>query len=390
MSERLNGAPVRVLHFVQRMEAGGTQALLINLHRNIDRTKIQFDYLVEYEAPQFYDEEIHRLGGRVYRTSFREDHNLPKFLGDLKRFFAEHAEYGIVHCHCYTVGYFVLRAAEREGITVRIAHSHNNSMSGATVPIKIAMRSLFPVHATHLMACSREAGEFLFGGRDFTVVKNAIDVNRFAYSKEVREVVRRELGLGDSFVVGNVGRLHHQKNQSFLLEVFARVAEMRPDARLLMVGEGPLKSELLTKAERLGVFDRLTLLSNRTDVNRLYQAMDVFVLPSIYEGLGIVALEAQSSGLVTVCSDGVAEDANVSPLFERCALSASPERWADAIVAAEGRREPNAGSEGVRAHGFDIAANADYLQEWYLRQAAFTGGWQRNATSMKDSTKWAN
>lgn len=369
MSERSNGAPIRVLHFVQRMEAGGTQALLINLHRSIDRSKIQFDYLVEYEAPQFYDDEIQRLGGRVYRTSFREDHNLPKFLGDLKRFFVDHKEYDIVHCHCYTVGYFVLKAAEYGGVTVRIAHSHNNNMSGATVPLKIIMRSLFPVHATHLMACSREAGKFLFGKRGFTVVKNAIDVGRFVYSEKVRGEVRRELGLGDSFVIGNVGRLHHQKNQSFLLEVFAKAAEMRPGARLLMVGDGPLKSELLAKAERLDVANCLTLLSNRTDVNRLYQAMDVFVLPSIYEGLGIVALEAQSSGLVTVCSDGVAEDANVSPLFERCTLSAPPERWAEAIVSAEGRREPNAGPEGVRARGFDITANAKNLQEWYLKEA---------------------
>ena len=266
MSERHNGSPVRVLHFVQRMEAGGTQALLINLHRSIDRSKIQFDYLVEYEAPQFYDDEIQRLGGRVYRTSFREDHNLPRFLGDLKRFFAEHSEYDIVHCHCYTVGYFVLKAAEREGIAVRIAHSHNNSMSGATVPLKIVMRSLFPVHATHLMACSREAGKFLFGDRDFTVVKNAIDVGRFTYSEQVREEVRRELGLEGTFVVGNVGRLHHQKNQLFLLDVFAEVTKMRSDARLLMVGDGPLRSELLAKAETLGVSDRLTLLSNRTDI----------------------------------------------------------------------------------------------------------------------------
>lgn len=359
--------PIRVLHVLQRMEAGGTQAMLMNVYRRIDRSKLQFDFLVEYEEKQFYDDEIESLGGRVYRTNLRKDANVPRFTKVLRRLIREN-HYPVVHAHTYSIGYFVLKTAEKEGVVVRIAHSHNNSMGGATVPLKIIMRSLFPLHATHLMACSREAGEFLFGKRGFTVVKNAIDVDRFVYSEKIREEVRRELGLGDSFVVGNVGRLHHQKNQSFLLEVFARVAEMRPGARLLMVGEGPLKSELLAKAESLDVSDRLTLLSNRTDVNRLYQAMDVFVLPSIYEGLGIVALEAQSSGLVTVCSDGVAEDANVSPLFERCALSASPERWAEAIVAAEGGREPDTGPEGVKAHGFDIAANAKYLQEWYLEE----------------------
>ena len=309
----------------------------------------------------------------MYRTNLRRDANVPRFVRVLKTLIREN-RYPIVHAHTYSIGYFVLKAAEQEGVTVRIAHSHSNSMGGAAVPLKIIMRSLFPLHATHLMACSQEAGKFLFGDRSFTVIKNAIDVERFAYSEDAREDVRRELGLTGSFVIGNVGRLRREKNQSFLLEVFAKVVGMRPDARLLMVGDGSLKSELLAKAERLGVFDRLTLLSNRTDMDRLYQGMDVFVLPSIYEGLGIAALEAQASGLVTVCSDGVAEDANVSPLFVRCGLSAPAGAWAETVVAAKGRREPDAGAEGVKAHGFDICENASYLQDWYLRNAVDVRG----------------
>lgn len=361
-------APVRVLHVLQRMEAGGTQTMLMNVYRKIDRSKLQFDFLVEYDEEQFYDKEIKALGGKVYRTNLRKDANVPRFTKVLRSLIREN-RYPIVHAHTYSIGYFVLKAAEKEGVVVRIAHSHNNKMGGTAVPLKVVMRALFPIHATHFMACSREAGEFLFGNRDFIVVKNAIDVESFAYSEKVRDEVRRELGLERSFVVGNVGRLHYQKNQSLLLDIFAKILELRPDARLLIIGDGPLKSELLMKAERLGLTERLVLLSNRSDMNRLYQAMDVFVLPSLYEGLGIVAIEAQASGLPTICSDGVAEDANVSPLFRRCSLKASSMEWAETIVSADGQRNPIEGSAGVKAHGFDANDNAVRLQAWYLKEA---------------------
>ena len=200
-------------------------------------------------------------------------------------------------------------------------------------------------------------------------MKNAIDVGKYAFDAVVRDAVRSELGLDGSLVVGNVGRLHHQKNQAFLLDAFKEVAAMRPDARLLLVGNGPLREEILSKAAVLGVSDRMTLLSDRRDMDRLYQAMDAFVLPSLYEGLGIVAIEAQSSGLPTICSDGVAEDANVSSLFERMSLEDSPRAWAEAIVSAVGTRDSAAGAAGARAHGFDVRDNAAKMQEWYLTEA---------------------
>lgn len=361
--------PIRVLHVLQRMEAGGSQAFLMNMYRNIDRNKLQFDFLVEYAEKQFYDDEIEALGGKVYRSTFREDKNLPKFMRFLRDFFEQHRDYSIVHCHAFTIGYFVLKEAARAGVTVRIAHSHNNNTSNFMKPLKIGMRALFPVHANKLMACSDEAGRFLFGEREFTVVKNAIDVGKFAFDEAVRLEVRGELGLDGSLVIGNVGRLHQQKNQAFLLDVFKEVRELRPDARLLLVGNGPLRDELLAKAESIGVPNRMTLLSNRSDMDRLYQAMDVFVLPSLYEGLGIVAIEAQSAGLPTICSDGVAEDADVSPLFSRVALEESPKVWAEAIVRAAGTRDCAAGAAGARAHGFDVRDNAAKMQEWYLTEA---------------------
>ena len=238
--------PVRVLHVLQRMEAGGTQALLMNLYRNIDRSRLQFDFLVEYRERQFYDDEIESLGGRIYRASFREDLNPFRFYSYLRRFFEEHREYRIVHVHAYTIGYLPLRAARRAGVVVRVAHSHSNRMSGHAVAVKKVMRALFPLNANRFMACSEEAGRFLFGDRGFTVVPNAIDAASFAYDPAARAEARAELGFSDDeFVVGSVGRLHHQKNQGFLLEVFAEILKARPGARLLLVGDGPERDALI-------------------------------------------------------------------------------------------------------------------------------------------------
>ena len=161
------GEPIRVLHILQRMEAGGTQALLMNIYRKIDRTKVQFDFLVVYKEKQFYDDEIEKMGGHVYKLSFREDLNLPKFQKDLAVFFAQHHEYKIVHCHAYTIGYFCLKAAKKAGIPVRIAHSHNNeTVHDIKYLPKLFMQRLFTLNATDLFACSNEAGKYLFKDTD--------------------------------------------------------------------------------------------------------------------------------------------------------------------------------------------------------------------------------
>ena len=362
--------PVRVLHILQRMEAGGTQALLMNSYRRMDRTKLQFDFLVEYPDRQFYDDEIESLGGCVYRTNVRKNANIPAFIRKLRQLIKEN-DYRVVHVHTYSIGYFCLREARRCGVPVRIAHSHNNQMTKGPLYVpKLIMQKLYCIHANRFMACSDDAGRYLFGKRDFIVVKNAIDVDSFCFNETVRMNVRKELGAGGSLVVGSVGRLHQQKNQMFLLEVFCELKKLSPNSKLLLIGDGPDKAKLENRATELGIADDFILLSNRRDLARLYQAMDVFVLPSLFEGLGIVAIEAQSSGLPTVCSDGVSEDANVSPLFRRCSLSASPKTWARTIVAVAGSRNSEIGAVGAKAHGFDVNENATILQQWYLKEIA--------------------
>lgn len=357
--------PIRVLHVLQRMEAGGTQTFLMNLYREIDKTKIQFDFLTEYPTKQFYDDEIEALGGKVYRSTVRLDGNIRKFNKLVCKILIEN-EYKIIHVHAYTIGFFCLKVAKRCGVPIRIAHSHNNQMTrGVFYPAKIIMRRLYPIYANYFMACSEDAGKFLFPHQKYVVVKNAIDTHKFKFNESVREQARKELQFVDNFVVGNVGRLHKQKNQAFLLDVFKQILQYKPNAKLLMVGDGPLRKELIAKADSLGITSKLILLNNQRNMSRLYQAMDVFLLPSLFEGLGIVAIEAQTAGLPTFCSDGVSKDACVSTLFH-CLPLGDADTWAKYILQSDNTRKPDEGFCGAKSAGFDIADNAYHLQKWYI------------------------
>lgn len=362
------GEPIRVLHILQRMEAGGTQALLMNIYRKIDRTKIQFDFLVVYKEKQFYDDEIRKMGGRVYKLSFREDLNLPKFQKELAEFFKQHREYKIVHCHAYTIGYFCLSAAKKTGIPIRIAHSHNNeTVHDIKYLPKLVMQRIFTKNATELFACSEEAGKYLFKDKPFKVLKNAIDSQNFIADDKIREKTRKELGVEDKFVVGHVGRFHPQKNHDFLIDIFAEIKKKRSDAELILVGTGPLEEKIKSKVAERGFSNCVHFLGNRKDMNRIYQAMDVFVFPSLFEGLGIVAIEAQAAGVPIVCSEGLPPETDITPIYKKLMLREGAEKWAD--VALEIAQDPNAHTnmqKYVISAGFDMEVTAKYMEQYYL------------------------
>ena len=360
--------PIRVFHILQRMEAGGTQALLMNIYRKIDRTKVQFDFLVVYKEKQFYDDEIEKMEGHVYKMSFREDLNLLKFQKDLAAFFAKHHEYKIVHCHAYTIGYFCLKAAEKAGIPVRIAHSHNNeTVHDIKYLPKLFMQRVFTKNATDLFACSEEAGKYLFKEKSFQVLKNAIDSHKFIADINIREEVRKELGLEDKFIVGHVGRLHPQKNHNFLIDVFDEIKKKQQNAELILVGTGPLEEKIKNKVEEKNLSDCVHFLGNSKDMNRIYQAMDVFVFPSLFEGLGIVAIEAQAAGVPIVCSEGLPPETDITPIYRKLLLSDGAETWADAAL--EMAQSPNAHTnmqQYIIDAGFDMNATAKSMEQYYL------------------------
>ncbi len=323
--------PIRVLQVVTYMGRGGLETMLMNYYRNIDRNKVQFDFLTHRDERWDYDDEIESLGGKIY--------HLPKlnpfsknYLNALDKFFKEHKEYQIVHCHAYTIGYFCLKAAKKAGIPVRIAHSHNNeTVHDIKYLPKLFMQRMFTKNATDLFACSEEAGKYLFKDKPFQVLKNAIDSQNFIADVDTRNAIRKELGLKDKFVVGHVGRLHPQKNHDFLIDVFAEIKKEKPDAELILVGTGPLEEKVKSKVVEKGLSDCVHFLGNRKDMNRIYQAMDVFVFPSFFEGLGIVAIEAQAAGVPIVCSEGLPPETDITPIYRKLLLSDGEEKWANVV-----------------------------------------------------------
>lgn len=358
---------LRVLQVVTHMERGGLESMLMNYYRYIDREKIQFDFLVHRQERAAYDDEIEAMGGKIYR--------LPRlvpwskaYLTALNRFFDEHPEYRIVHVHQDCLSSVILKAAQQHNIPVRIAHSHNaNQDRNLKYPIKLWCRRSIPRCATHLFACGKDAGDWMFGGASYQIINNAIDTTAYTYDTNKRVELRRQLGLADELVIGHVGRFNPQKNHPFLMDIFAALLKKESNAVLLLVGGGEGMSQIREKAQKLGIAEHVHFLGVRSDVADLMQAMDVFVLPSLYEGLPVTMVEAQAAGLPCIISDKVPPECILTEgLVDIMTLSASPEAWAEKILAKRAIPRTDHRAEIV-AHGFDITTEAVKLQEFYLK-----------------------
>ena len=230
---------------------------------------------------------------------------------------------------------------------------------------KAEMQRLFTLNATDLFACSNEAGKYLFKDKPFRVLKNAIDSQQFIANENTRREVKQELGLENKFVVGHVGRLHPQKNHDFLIEVFSEIKKKKPDAELILVGTGPLEEKVRSKVADMGLIENVQFLGNRKDMNRIYQAMDIFVFPSLFEGLGIVAIEAQAAGVPIVCSEGLPPETDITPIYRKLMLSDGAEKWAEAAIemAQSSKAHTNIQKYIIDA-GFDMSATAKNMEKW--------------------------
>lgn len=325
--------PMRVAHVMGKMVGGGVEQVVMNYYRHIDRSRVQFDFLVDADSSLVPEKEIELLGGRVFVIPPYQ-HQV-SYQHELVRLFREEC-WPIVHSHVNALSVFSLRAARKAGVPVRIAHSHSTWGRGewSKNAVKAVLRPFANVYPTYRMACSRYAGEWLFGERPYVeVLYNAIDLSKFYFEQDIRSQMRDELGLpSDALVIGHVGRFAASKNHQFLIDVFCEVTRRRDDAVLLLVGSG--EGEALAKelAIECGVADKVIFLGQRDDVERLYQAFDVFVLPSLYEGLGLVGVEAQTAGLPCLFSDRVPHEANVTGEVQFLSLD-DPIRWAEAICA---------------------------------------------------------
>lgn len=359
---------IRVLHVVGGMNQGGTENFLMNLYRNIDREKIQFDFLVNRNG--VFDKEIVSLGGKVYYIPALQKVGQIKYTKELDNFFEQHKEYRIVHSHINQVSGLILERANKANIPVRIAHSHNNKY-GKNIIVNLYkkyLRKKINKNANYKFACSKQAGEFLFGkDSDFKIIHNAIDTSKFTYNEKIRQKVRKQFNISpDCFVIGSVGRLCYQKNPIFLINVFYENTKLNKNCKLILVGKGSLKNKLLRYIKKYNLTEKVIVLEDRKDVNELMQAMDFFVLPSRFEGLGIVLIEAQASGLRCIASEGVIpEEAKVTELLEFYSLNKKPKEWANEIYNNEKYQRRDTSKE-IRDKKYDIKDIAKYLEQMYV------------------------
>lgn len=358
--------PIRILHIVTTMNRGGLETMLMNYYRHIDHSKVQFDFLVHRDFEADYDKEIISLGGKIYHIS-RLIPWSKEYKNRLKEFFKSHPEYKIVHVHQDCLSSVALRCAKECGIPVRIAHSHNsNQDKNWKYLFKLYYMKKIPTYATDFFACGKMAGEWMFNGNDFHIINNAIETKKYLYSEDVRLRKRKEFGICHELVLGHVGRFFPQKNHKFLIEIFAEVLKYKPDAKLLLVGDGEGKKEVLEQVNALGLTKHVIFAGVRTDVNELMQAMDIFVFPSLYEGLPVTMIEAQAAGLHCLISDTVSSECIITnDLISIKKITEPVSEWAKKIIELADYKRIEHFTE-IKEAGYDVEENAKWLQKFYI------------------------
>lgn len=363
--------PIRVAQIIGKWLGGGVESVVMNYYRNIDRTKIQFDFICDEDSTNIPYEEIEKMGGRIilippYQKILQYENELIKIFKD--------NNYKIVHSHINTLSIFPLRAAEKAGVPIRIAHSHSttNKKEKKKNLVKQILRPLSKIYATHYMCCSELAGRWLFGKKEYDkgnvyLLNNAIDLDKFKYDKKIRKSKRKELNISDdTLVVGHIGRFVPQKNHTFLIDIFNEIHKKEKNSILLLIGQGPLMNEIKQKVETLGISDSVKFLGQRNDVSELYQVFDVFLLPSLYEGLPVVGVEAQASGLYCFFSDDMTKEIKILDSTKFLSLKDNASLWAKHIIDILSQNKRNKIVNEFAQAGFDIFMESNKLEAYYL------------------------
>ena len=372
--------PIRILHVIGVLNRGGAETMIMNLYRSIDRTKVQFDFVENEGDEAAFDAEIRQLGGRIYHCPRYKGLNHFAYERWWNDFFKSHrGEYPIVHGHIGSTAAIYLSIAKKYG-AYTIAHSHNtNAKTSARNCAYSALSYPTRYIADHFFTCSYAAGVDRFGtkiGSDPSKCKifhNAIDCQRFLYNQNVRTIVRQQLGIEEkTFVIGNVGRFAPQKNHSFLLDIFIEIKRRSDNAILLLLGDGAIRDEIEEKIKKNSLQDSVILAGVQSEVAPYYQAMDVFVFPSLYEGLPVSLVEAQAAGLHCCVSSNVPSDAAITDLVEFIPLEYGAERWAE--IAINRAQEPRENMlHAIQSAGFDVASTAKWLEDFYIGVATNRG-----------------
>lgn len=360
---------IRILQILGIVANGGVEAVIMNYYRNINKSKIQFDFVVHSDADENYINEVLAMGAKVYKVT-PYNKNIFKFMYEIYHII-KFNHYQIIHSNMNALSGFVLLPAYLAGTKVRILHNHTTDSKEEKLRslIKRLLRPFAKLFANQYWACSKLAAEWMYGksaveNGKVTIINNAINLEKFKFNKEKRELIRKELGLENYFIIGHVGRFMKPKNHEFLIDIFNEVLKQKENVRLLLMGDGKLRSKIEEKVKNLGIEKAVIFLGNRSDVADLYNAMDVFVLPSLYEGLPVVGVEVQANGLPFICSNKVTDEILLTDNIKLLSLRQSKTEWCDAILNAE--REEFAQHKDSLLENFDIKNESKKLEKKYL------------------------
>lgn len=367
----------RVLHVTEKLQAAGIESFIMNTYRNINKEKLQFDFLVMRNQKEFYDDEIRKLGGIKYTINkmYIKSTFLRVILESIELYkFLKKNDYKCIHIHSGTpLRVFYLVSAKLAKTKIRIYHSHSAEVLGPHKNLNLKkmlfkiFSNMLPLYATDFFACSEAAAKWMYPKRilkDVKIIHNGINIEKFKFDPKIRKKYREDLNLTNNFVIGHIGRFNDQKNHTFLIDIFSDVYEKNNEAKLLLIGEGKLKEKIQEKVKSLGLEKSVIFLGIRDDVNKIMQAMDVFVLPSNYEGLPVVGIEAQASGLQCVLSVQITKEVDITnnvcflPIIDKSI-------WSDKIIQIEGYKREDTSKEIIKSK-YDINSVSKEIEEFYI------------------------
>lgn len=365
--------PIRIVHNIASLHLGGSQAFVMNMYRNIDRSKVQFDFVVTPETKEGFYDEITNLGGKIFSCPRYKGTNHIQYNKWWDDFFNEHPEYKVIHGHVRSTASIYLKIAKRHGL-VTIAHSHSTSNgNGISAIVKRIMQLPIRKQADYLFACSDKAGKWLYGEKAITqqnyyMIPNGVDLKRFRFDVNKRNQMRMTLGIKeDMMILGHIGRLSTPKNHKFLLNVFNQYHKINSNSKLLLVGDGELFDSIKQHINKLDINDAVIMTGSKQNTEDYYQIMDIFLFPSLWEGLPVSVVEAQANGLQCIISDVITHDVDLTALIQYLPLD--EKLWLGAIAEAHKKKRIGLTSEDrVRLQPFDAITVANKLQEFYLKQ----------------------
>lgn len=360
---------VKIIQIGMTKNPGGIESFIMNIYRNIDKNRVQFEFLVQANTDVAYEDEIKLFGGKIHKILCGRRENIVKYYYNIFKFFSENKDIKGIHFNtCCLDNIDIIIIAKLFRIPIRIVHSHNSDyIKKPSCLGKITERvnqNNIKTFATHLFACSKLAGDWMFPKSKFELVNNAIDITKFKYDNGLRNKIRCELNIKNELLIGHVGRFAEQKNHEFIIDTFYEINKKETNAILVLIGSGPLERAMKDKVIKLGLQEKVKFLGIRKDISELLQGLDIFLMPSLYEGLPVVLVEAQAAGLPCVISDVITREVQLIKDIRFVSLNKSAKEWANEVLDIKSERIDT--SSEIYNRGYDIKSVAKQLEEIYL------------------------